>query len=72
MTISEILAAEKHESLTIIVRLQHFGEGAKRIYISEVRGSVHICTYGLLGEEDKWVVHVCHLERVVSLQPLHH
>ena len=37
-TISEILA----EMPTIIVRLQHLGEGAKRIYISEVRGSAHI------------------------------
>ena len=53
-TISEILA----EMPTIIVRLQHLGEGAKRIYISEVRGSAHICTYGLPGREDKWVVRV--------------
>ena len=53
-TISEILA----EVPTIIVRLQHLGEGAKRIYISEVRGSAHICTYGLPGREDKWVVRV--------------
>ena len=53
-TISEILT----EMPTIIVRLQHQGEGAKRIYISEVRGSVHICTYGLPGREDKWVVRV--------------
>jgi len=54
MTISEILA----EMPTIIVRLQHLGEGAKRIYISEVRGSTHICTYGLPGREDKWVIRV--------------
>jgi len=51
--------ANMHNEIpTIIVRLQHLGEGAKRIYISEVRGSVHICTYGLPGREDKWVVRV--------------
>jgi hypothetical protein len=57
MTMSEILG-EEHDNPTIVVRLQHLGAGAKRIYISEVRGSVHICTYGLPGKEDKWVVRV--------------
>jgi len=69
MTMSEILG-EEHDNPTIVVRLQHLGTGAKRIYISEVRGSVHICTYGLPGKEDKVVY--WHLEWVVSLQPLHH